>query len=121
MKQLTKAEEEVMQVLWQLNKGFVKDIIDLFPEPKPAYNTISTIIRILEKKGVVGYEAFGKTHRYFPLINKEDYSRKFLNRFVENYFSGSYSQLVSFFTKQNNLSVSELEMLLVELKEKNDD
>ena len=121
MKQLTKAEEEVMQVLWQLKKGFVKDIIDLFPEPKPAYNTISTIIRILEKKGVVGYDAFGKTHRYFPLINKEDYSRKCLNRFVENYFSGSYSQLVSFFTKENNLSVSELEMLLVELKDKNDD
>lgn len=121
MKQLTKAEEEVMQVLWQLKKGFVKDIIDLFPEPKPAYNTISTIIRILEKKGIVGYEAFGKTHRYFPLINKEEYSRKYLNRFVENYFSGSYSQLVSFFTKENNLSVSELEMLLIELKEKNDD
>ena len=120
MKQLTKAEEEVMQALWQLKEGFVKDVIDLFPEPKPAYNTISTIIRILEKKGVVGYEAFGKTHRYFPLINKEEYSRKYLNRFVENYFSGSYSQLVSFFTKQNNLSVSELEMLLVELKEKND-
>ena len=121
MKQLTKAEEEVMQALWELQRGFVKDIVNLFPEPKPAYNTISTIIRILEKKGVVGYEAFGKTHRYFPLINKEDYSRKFLNRFVENYFSGSYSQLVSFFTKQNNLSVTELEMLLVELKEKNDD
>ena len=121
MKQLTKAEEEVMQVLWQLKKGFVKDVVDLFPEPKPAYNTISTIIRILEKKGIVGHEAFGKTHRYFPLIGKEEYSRKFINRFVENYFSGSYSQLVSFFTKQNNLSVKELEALLSKLKEHDND
>jgi BlaI family transcriptional regulator, penicillinase repressor len=121
MKQLTKAEEEVMQVLWQLEKGFVKDVVDCFPEPKPAYNTISTIIRILEKKGVVGYEAFGKTHRYFPLINKEEYSHKFLDKFVDNYFSGSYSQLVSFFTKQNNLSVTELECLIVELKKHDDD
>jgi len=121
MKQLTKAEEEVMQALWQLKKGFVKDIVDLFPEPKPAYNTISTIIRILVKKGVVGYEAFGKTHRYFPHINKEEYSRKYINRFVDDYFSGSYSQLVSFFTRQNNLSVTDLEGLLNELKKQKDD
>jgi len=121
MKQLTKAEEEVMQILWQLEKAFVKDIVEHFPEPKPAYNSVSTITRILEKKGVVGFEAFGKSHRYFPLIDKEEYSRTFLNRFVENYFSGSYSQLVSFFTKQHNLSLSELEILLKELKEHKDD
>ncbi len=121
MKQLTKAEEEVMQILWQLQKGFVKEIIDRFPEPKPAYNTVSTIIRILEKKGVVGYEAFGKAHRYYPLIAKDEYSRKFLNSFVQNYFSGSYKQLVSFFAHQENLSVNELEALLKELKEHQND
>jgi BlaI family transcriptional regulator, penicillinase repressor len=121
MKQLTKAEEEIMQILWQLKKAFVKEIVDQFPDPKPAYNSVSTIIRILEKKGVVGYEAFGKTHRYYPLIEKEEYSRKFLSRFVDNYFSGSYTQLVSFFTKQHNLSLNELETILKELKEHQDD
>ena len=121
MKQLTKAEEEIMQILWKLEKAFVKDIVDLFPNPKPAYNSVSTIIRILEKKGVVGFEAFGKSHRYFPLIDKEEYTGKFLSRFVDNYFSGSYSQLVSFFAKQQNLSLAELEILLKELKEHQDD
>jgi predicted transcriptional regulator len=94
----------------------VKEIIEEFSDPKPAYNTVSTIIRILEKKGVVGYEAFGKTHQYFPLIDKEEYSQKYLNRFVAKYFSGSYSQLVSFFTEKEDLSVKELEKLLDELK-----
>ncbi|MEN8249227.1 MAG: BlaI/MecI/CopY family transcriptional regulator [Bacteroidota bacterium] len=121
MQQLTKAEEEVMQVLWQLETAFVKDIVEKFPDPKPAYNTVSTIVRILEKKGVVNHESFGKTHRYYPCITKEEYSRKFLNRFVDNYFSGSYSQLVSFFTKQENLSLTELEILLKELKEHQDE
>ncbi len=121
MKQLTKAEEEIMQILWQLEKAFVKEIIEHFPEPKPAYNSVSTIIRILENKGVVGYVAFGKSHQYFPLIKKEEYTRNFLGRFVENYFSGSYSQLVSFFTSQNNLSVTDLEDLLDELKKHRND
>lgn len=116
MKQLTQAEEEIMQVLWQLKKGFVKDIIGKFPEPKPAYNTISTLTRILEKKGFVGYEAYGKSHQYHPLITKEAYSKKYLNRFVDNYFSGSYEQLVSFFTKQEKMDVKDLEKILKELK-----
>jgi len=121
MRQLTKAEEEIMQILWQLDRAFVKEIVDKFPDPKPAYNSVSTIIRILEKKGVVGFEAFGKSHRYFPLVKKEEYSRTYLNRFVDNYFSGSYSQLVSFFTSQNNLSVTELESLIKELKKHRND
>jgi predicted transcriptional regulator len=116
MQQLTKAEEEIMQVLWDLDKAFVKEIIEEIPEPKPAYNTVSTIIRILEKKGVVGHKTFGKTHQYYPRITKEEYSNKYLNRFVNEYFSGSYSQLVSFFTKQENMSLTELETLLKELK-----
>ena len=121
MKQLTKVEEEIMQVLWQLKKGFVKDIIEELPDPKPAYNTVSTIIRILEKKGVVGFEAYGKSHQYYPLIEKEEYTSKFMNRFVDNYFSGSYSNLVSFFAKEQSLSLGELEALLNELKEKQND
>ena len=121
MIQLTKAEDEVMQILWKLEKAFVKEIITEFSDPKPAYNTVSTIIRILEKKGFVGYEAFGKTHRYYPLITKEQYSRSFMNRFVDVYFSGSYSNLVSFFTKQENLSLNELEKLIKELKKKEND
>ena len=121
MKQLTKAEEDVMQVLWKLDQAFVKEIIEEFSEPKPAYNTVSTIIRILEKKGVVGHESFGKSHRYHPLITKEEYTKRFMNRFVKDYFSGSYSNMVSFFTNQKNLSVKELEALLSELKEEKND
>lgn len=117
MKQLTQAEEEIMQILWTLEKSFVKDIVNEFPDPKPAYNTVSTLIRILEKKGFVGYEAFGKSHQYFPLINKEEYSQKYMNRFVDKYFSGSYKELVSFFTKQEDMSVTDLEKLLNELKD----
>jgi BlaI family transcriptional regulator, penicillinase repressor len=109
MKHLTKAEEQVMQILWMLEKAFVKDIIIHLPEPKPAYNTISTIIRIMEKKGFVGYKAYGKTHEYFPLISKSEYSQKFLKGFVRDYFSNSYKQLVSSFAREENLSISEME------------
>lgn len=116
MKALTQAEEEIMQILWNLEKAFVKDIVEEYEDPKPAYNTISTLIRIMEKKGFVGYEAFGKSHRYYPLIDKEEYSRKYLNRFVDKYFSGSYKDLVSFFTKEKEMSVRDLEKLLDELK-----
>ena len=108
---LTKAEEEVMQVLWGIGKGFVNDILDRFPEPKPAYNTVSTIVRILEQKGFLGFEAFGKSHRYYPLVTKEDYSKSNLNLMVQNYFGGSFKQLVSFFVKEENLSLKEIEEL----------
>ena len=121
MKQLTNAEEDVMQVLWKLENAFVKDIVEEFSEPKPAYNTVSTIIRILEKKGIVDHETFGKSHRYYPLITKEEYTKKFMNRFVKDYFSGSYASMVSFFTNQKTLSVKELETLLSELKEEKND
>lgn len=111
MKQLTKAEEEIMHYLWQLKKAFVKDILAEMPEPKPAYNTVSTIIRLLEQKGFVAYEAFGKTHRYYPVIPKEEYSKMNLNHMVKNYFGGSYKQLVSFFLKEENLSIKEIEAI----------
>jgi len=117
MKELTKAEEQVMQVLWEIQKGFVKDILDKLPEPKPAYNTVSTIVRILEKKGFVSYQAYGKTHEYFPLILKENYTRTFLKNFVGNYFGGSYRQLVSFFAKEENMDLKELDQLLQHVKQ----
>ena len=82
MKELTRAEEQIMQVLWRLGRGFVKDIVDELPEPKPAYNTVSTIVRILEKKGFVSHEAFGKTHQYFPLTSKDEYKKNFLKSFI---------------------------------------
>lgn len=116
MKPLTQSEEEIMQILWHLKKAFVKEIVEEYEDPKPAYNTISTFIRIMEKKGFVGYTAFGKSHQYYPLIDKEDYSKKYLNRFVDKYFSGSYKDLVSFFTKEKEMSVRDLEKLLEELK-----
>lgn len=118
MKQLTQAEEEIMQVLWKLESAFVKDIIEELPEPKPAYNTVSTIVRILEKKEFVGYETFGKSHKYFPLVSKPDYTKTFMSGFVNRYFSGSYQQMVSFFTKEEDLSIQELEELMNELKKK---
>ena len=109
MKQLTKAEEQVMQVLWELKKGFVKDILERLPEPKPAYNTVSTIVRILERKGFVSYIAFGKTHEYFPLITKSVYRKTYFKTVLQNYFSNSYQSLASFFTSEQNLSLNELE------------
>lgn len=116
MKELTKAEDQIMQILWKIEKGFVKDIIDFLPEPKPAYNTVSTIVRILEKKGFVGYKAYGKTHEYFPLIAKENYTRFYLNNIVKGYFNGSFQNLVSFFAKENNLNVGDIDKLMSELQ-----
>lgn len=110
-KELTRAEEEVMQVLWRIGKGFVNDILAEFPEPRPAYNTISTIVRILERKGVVGYESFGKSHRYFPLVDREVYARQYLQGFVRRYFSNSYQHMASFFLEKENVSVEDLELL----------
>lgn len=112
MKELTKAEEQVMHILWNLERGFVKDIIEQFPEPKPAYNTVSTIVRILEKKEFVGYKAFGKTHQYFPLVAKDAYTKYTANRLVDNYFDGSFKNLVSFFVRDNDMTVKEMDQLM---------
>lgn len=109
MKQLTRAEEQIMQILWKLEKAFVKDILEILPDPKPAYNTVSTIVRILERKGFVGYKAYGKTHEYFPLIDKPEYTKDYMRNFVSNYFSNSYKQMVSFFAREENLSIAEME------------
>ncbi len=115
IRELTKAEEQIMQILWKLEKAFVKDIIEKMPEPKPAYNTVSTIVRILEKKGVVNHDAFGNTHRYYPLISKKEYTKAFLKNFLTNYFGNSFQEMVSFFAKEDNMSISELEELMKEV------
>ena len=114
---LTKAEEQVMQYLWTIEKGFLKDILELFSEPKPHTNTVSTILKILMEKDFVDYEVFGRQHQYFPLVTKENYSGKSLKGLVKNYFEGSYKNAVSFLVEKNELSVEDLEMLLQELKE----
>lgn len=117
MKQLTKAEEEVMQLLWKIEKGNVAAILEELPEPKPAYNTVSTIVRILEDKGFVSHEKVGKGHVYFPLIKKEEYSNQSLNKLMDGYFQGSFSSMVSFFMKKNDISLKELEEIMKNIKD----
>lgn len=118
MKQLTKAEEDIMQILWQLKKANVKAIVKEFPKPKPAYNTVSTIVRILENKGFVDYEKQGKGHVYYPLIEKQEYSNQSINKLVDNYFQGSFKSMVSFFVKKNDMTVKDLESVLKEIDKK---
>ncbi|QIP17233.1 BlaI/MecI/CopY family transcriptional regulator [Spirosoma aureum] len=120
LRELTKAEEEIMRVLWQLKKGFVKDVLAELPEPKPAYNTVSTIIRILEKKELVGYTAYGKTHEYYPLITEEQYRRFQTDQLMANYFDNSLKKLVSFFVQDKNISLSEADEI-IKLLNKNKD
>lgn len=106
--QLTRAEEEVMQILWEIEKGMVHDLLEKFPEPKPAYNTVSTIVRILEQKGFVGHKAYGHTHEYFPVISKSTYTKSYFRNFVFNYFGNSYKSLASFFANEGKLTMKEL-------------
>lgn len=106
-----------MQILWDIQSGFVHDIIDKMPEPKPAYNTVSTIVRILVKKEFVGYTAHGKTHEYHPLIAKDEYSKQFLNHFLGGYFGGSFKNLVSFFAKEENMDTQEIDELMIYVKQ----
>jgi predicted transcriptional regulator len=112
MRDLTKAEEEVMQVLWKIKKGFVKDILEHFEDPKPAYNTVSTIVRILQEKGFVTHKAYGRTHEYFPLVTKNEYSKSHLNTFVNDYFSNSFEKMVSFFAKEKSISLHEMQEIM---------
>lgn len=116
MKQLTKAEEEVMHILWQLKKCNVASIIKELPTPKPAYNTVSTIVRILESKGFVDHEQEGKGYLYYPVLRKSDYSNQSINKLVDGYFQGSFKSMVSFFMKKNDISLQELEHILNEIK-----
>lgn len=120
MKQLTKAEEEIMQILWRLQEATVKEVITHFKEPKPAYNTVSTIIRILETKEFVNHKQEGKGYIYFPIVRKNDYRNSSLNKLMDNYFQGSFESMVSFFVKKNNVSIHDIENLLNEIKKEKD-
>jgi BlaI family transcriptional regulator, penicillinase repressor len=115
--QLTKAEEQIMQILWDMGEGMVRDIRDRFSEPRPARNTISTIVRVLESKGVVSYRPEGNTHVYFPLVSKQEYSKKQLFSLMKNYFNNSFPQMATFFARENDLTIEELEQLMNEAKE----
>lgn len=114
--QLTKAEEQIMQILWNLGEGLVKDIRDRFDDPKPARNTVATIIRILEKKGYVGHKDYGKVFVYYPVVMKNEYSGKQLVGLLYNYFNNSFPSMVSYFIRENDLSINDIEQMLEETK-----
>jgi BlaI family transcriptional regulator, penicillinase repressor len=116
MKALTKAEEQIMQVLWKLEQAFLREIVDEMPVPKPHQNTVATLLKILVEKEFVAVEVLGRQHRYSPLISKEDYSGKSIKQLAKNYFEGSFSNVVSYLVKENNISVDELEQLLKQIK-----
>lgn len=116
-RELTRAEEEVMQILWGLGKGFLKDIVDGFPQPKPAYTTVSTVIRVLVRKNFVGFKTYGKIHEYYPLISKTDHFKSKLKPIISNYFNGSKRDMASFFAN-THLNLSELEEVKSLIEEK---
>lgn len=118
MKRLTAAEEQVMLVLWKKDKAFVKEILAELPEPKPAYNTVSTVVRILEQKEFVGHDAFGRTHRYYPLIKQEEYSNAEMDKMLENHFDGSAKAMLSFFVENRSMSMKELDEIMKLLEQK---
>ena len=114
---LTKVEEKIMKILWDIEKGFIKDIIDQYPDPKPPYNSVSTIVRVLVQKDIVGYTAYGKSHQYHPLITKEAYRKGQLSRLVSDYYNNSLKQVVSFFSESKKLDQDELEEVMKMLKD----
>ena len=118
MKTLTKAEEQIMQVIWKLNKAFLREIIEELPNPKPHNNTVATILKILVEKEFAAVHIYGRMHQYYPLVSKDAYSKTTIKSLVKGYFEGSFSNAVSFMVKENNLSVEELELLLKQLKKK---
>ena len=122
MRDLTKAEEQVMQILWKVGESIVRDLVDQFPDPKPAYNTVSTVLRVLEKKEFVDHKAYGTTYLYFPLVSKKEYSKFQFSNLIKNYFNGSFPKMAAFFAQENNLSIQELEEMMDMAKEElNDD
>jgi len=116
MKTLTKAEEQIMQVVWKQGEGFIRDIMDAIPAPKPHQNTVATILKILVDKDFVGIKTFGRQHQYYPLVGKDAYSKASMKSLVKSYFGGSFSEAVSFMIKENNISVDDLETLIQQLK-----
>ena len=116
MKTLTKAEEQVMKSLWKLEKAFLRDIVESMPSPKPHQNTVATLLKILIEKEFVGVNVVGRQHEYYPQVSKEEYSKKTMKQIVKGYFEGSFSNVVSFMVKENNISIEELEKLLQQIK-----
>lgn len=118
MQKLTNKEEEIMQILWKLEKAFVKEVLAEITEEQPHYNTLSTIIRNLEEKGFVSHNAFGNTHQYFPIVKMEDYRKRFMNTAIDTYFNSSYKNMVSFFAKEEKISAEELREILAMIEKK---
>jgi BlaI family transcriptional regulator, penicillinase repressor len=116
MKPLTKAEEQVMQALWKLEKAFLRELVEAMPNPKPHQNTVATLLKILAEKEVVGITVISRHHQYYPLVTKDEYSKRSMKQLVKGYFEGSFSNVVSFLVKENNISVEELESLLHQIK-----
>lgn len=116
IKELTKAEEQIMQIIWDIEKGFVNDIIEKLPHPKPAYNTVSTIVRILESKGFVSHESFGKSHRYYPIITKEEYRSFMAGKLLTGYFDNSVENMLSYFLEEKKLNLKDADHLLTLIK-----
>lgn len=119
MQKLTNKEEEIMHILWKLEKAFVKDVLAEIETDKPHYNTLSTIIRNLEEKQYVSYKAYGKTHEYFPIVSKEQYKKKFINTAIDNYFNSSYKNVVSFFAQEEKISIKELKEIIALIEKDN--
>lgn len=118
---LTKGEEKIMKILWDIKKGFIKDIIEEYPTQKPLYNSVSTIVRVLVQKEIIGYKVYGNSHQYYPRISKEEYSKGQMKRLVTDYYNNSLSQVVNFFTESKKLDEKELDeamRMLAELKAK---
>lgn len=113
MKEITKAQEEILRTLWEVGEGVVTDVIDRLPEPKPAYNTVSTVIKVLEKKGYVSHKVYGKTHVYYPIVSREEYARNTIKSTFNELFNNSLNQVVSFFVKEDKVSLNELEALKI--------
>ena len=116
MNTLTKAEEQIMQVLWKIDEGFIRDIMDAVQSPKPHQNTVATILKILIDKGFVATKSFGRQYQYYPLVSKDVYSKASIKTLVKSYFGGSFSEAVSFMIKENNISIEDLETLLQQIK-----
>ena len=117
MKKLTRKEEELMKILWKLDKAFVKDIIEEYPNPKPHYNTISSLVRLLQEKGDIGFKQYGNTYQYFPIISKEEYRRSFMKQIVSDYFDNSYKSVIASFVKEKSLSPEEIDELIKIIKD----
>ena len=117
MTTLTKAEEKIMKILWGIEKGFIKDIIEQYPDPKPPYNSVSTIVRVLVQKKIVGFKAYGKTYEYHPLISKEEYSKGQMSRLVSDYYNNSLKQVVNFFSESKELNEAELDEVMKMLED----